>query len=140
MTLNRSLAAALLCALPCLAADGLDPTALLRPPTDTWPTYNGDYSGRRYSPLSQINQSNVYQLSVAWIAQLRSGPIKSTPLEVNGVIYLTTPDNVWALDARTSRTIWHYVRESQSDQIGSAASACIKTGSTSKRPTATWSR
>lgn len=59
MTLNRSLAAAPLCALPCLAADGLDPAALLRPPTDTWPTYNGDYSGRRYSPLSQINQSNV---------------------------------------------------------------------------------
>ena len=40
------------------AADGLDPKALLKPPTDTWPTYIGDYSGRRYSTLSQIDQSN----------------------------------------------------------------------------------
>ena len=34
---------------------GLDPAALLKPPTDTWPTYNGDYTGRRYSPLKQID-------------------------------------------------------------------------------------
>ncbi len=83
-----------------------------------WPTYNGDYSGRRYSPLSQIDQSNVNQLTPAWVAQMRSVPIKSTPLEVNGILYLTTPDNVWALDARTGRTIWHYFRESQGDHIG----------------------
>ena len=118
MMLNRLLAAAFVCVLTGLAADGLDPSALLRPPTDTWPTYNGDYSGRRYSTLSQINQSNVQQLSVAWVAQMRSVPIKATPLEVNGVLYLTTPDNVWALDARTGRTIWHYLRESQGDHIG----------------------
>ena len=115
--MNRLLASILL-ALPALAADGLDPAALLRPPTDTWPTYNGDYSGRRYSTLAQINQSNVRQLSVAWVAQMRSVAIKATPLEVNGVLYLTTPDNVWALDARTGRTIWHYLRESQGDHIG----------------------
>ena len=36
-----------------LHAQGLDAAALLKPPTDAWPTYNGDYSGRRYSPLSQ---------------------------------------------------------------------------------------
>ncbi len=43
----------------CAFAQTLDPEAFHRPPTDTWPTYNGDYSGRRYSTLSQINASNV---------------------------------------------------------------------------------
>src|ERR1700722_7471701 len=92
-----------------LAQEGLDPKALLKPPTDTWPTYNGDYSGRRYSSLSQINQSNVGQLTPVWVAQMRSVGLKSTPLEVNGILYLTTPDNVWAMDARTGRTVWHYL-------------------------------
>jgi len=116
--MNRLLTAALLFELSLTAADGLDPAALLRPPAGTWPTYNGDYSGRRYSTLAQISQSNVQQLSLAWVAQMHSAAIKSTPLAVNGILYLTTPDNVWALDARTGRTIWHYVRESQGDHIG----------------------
>ena len=53
-----------------LAADppaGLDPALLTKPPTDSWPTYHGDYSGRRYSTLSQINTDNVKGLSLAWI-------------------------------------------------------------------------
>jgi alcohol dehydrogenase (cytochrome c) len=83
-----------------------------------WPTYNGDDSGRRYSPLAQINQSNVSQLTIAWIAQMRSSAIKSTPLEVDGRLYFTTPDNVWSMDARTGRVIWHYERPSQGDHIG----------------------
>src|SRR6202167_3464536 len=97
--------AALLVALPLLGADGLDPAKLLAPPTDSWPTYNGDYSGRRYSTLAQINQSNVGEMTVAWVAQLRSVAIKSMPLLVNGIMYLTTPDNVFARDARSGRTI-----------------------------------
>ena len=49
------------------AAQALDPEKLLQPePTDTWPTYNGDYSGRRFSPLKQIHGSNVHELSLAW--------------------------------------------------------------------------
>jgi alcohol dehydrogenase (cytochrome c) len=83
-----------------------------------WPTYNGDDSGRRYSPLAQIDQSNVRQLTVAWVSTLRTVAIKSTPLVVNGIMYMTTPDNVWALDARSGRSIWHYFRESEGDHIG----------------------
>lgn len=112
------LLAAVLLTLPMFAADGLDPAKMLVPPTDTWPTYNGDYSGRRYSTLSQIDQSNVNQLTIAWVATLRTVSIKSTPLVVNGVMYMTTPDNVWALDARSGRIVWHYFRESQGDHIG----------------------
>jgi len=49
--------------VPSLAAQGLDPSALLKPDaTDTWPTYNGDYSGKRYSTLDQINAGNVISL------------------------------------------------------------------------------
>ena len=109
---------AIVLSAPGFAGDGLDPAALLHPPPDSWPTYNGDYSGRRYSPLSQINQSNVNQLTLAWMAPMHSAAIKSTPLLVNGVLYSTTPDNVWARDARTGRVVWHYHRESHGDHIG----------------------
>ena len=104
---------------PAFGADlGLNPQNLLTPLNKDWPTFNGDYSGQRYSKLSQINQSNVQHLTMAWILQPQSVGIKSTPLEVNGYLYFTTPDNVWAADARTGRIIWHYFRESTGDHIG----------------------
>ena len=58
-----------------LAQGGLNPAKLGAPPTDTWPTYNGDYSGRRYSTLSKINQSNIKSLSLAWKPNLQ--PLQS---------------------------------------------------------------
>src|SRR3954471_10656575 len=80
-------------------------------PTDGWPSYNGDYTGRRYSTLSKITTDNVKHLSLAWSYRLSvpgAGPIKGTPLMVNGIIYLTAPDHVWAVDARTGRELWHW--------------------------------
>ncbi len=105
-------------AAACVQAQGLNPAALLKPPTDTWPSYNGDYSGRRYSPLSQINRQNVRSLTLAWAFQTHSAALKSTPLEVNGILYFTVPDHVWAVDARTGRQIWHFQRPSEGDHIG----------------------
>ena len=52
-----------------LDAQGLDPAALLKPPADSWPTYHGDYSGRRHSQLKQITPDNVHQLTLAWAFQ-----------------------------------------------------------------------
>ena len=52
---------------------GLDPAAIKKPLGDDWPTYSGDYSGRRFSSLTQINQSNVKNLSLAWVSKLTSG-------------------------------------------------------------------
>jgi alcohol dehydrogenase (cytochrome c) len=101
-----------------LYAQGLDPELLLQPPTNAWPSYNGDYSGRRYSTLSRINRQNVNTLTLAWAFQTRGAALKSTPLEVNGILYLTAPDHVWALDARTGRQIWHFERPSEGDHIG----------------------
>lgn len=98
---------------------GLDPNALklFGQPQDSWPTYNGDYSGRRFSAISQINQKNIGSLKTKWkykisgIAPLRgigNPVIKSTPLMVNGVLYFTIPDHVFAVDARTGREKWRF--------------------------------
>lgn len=93
-------------------------------PDDSWPSYNGDYSGRRFSTLSKINTSTINSMSLAWVyrvaaaGNLRS-TIKSTPLVVNGVMYFSIPDHVWAIDARTGREIWHFAWPSKGgDHIG----------------------
>ena len=52
---------------------GLDPAMMLKPPVDSWPTYHGDYSGRRHSTLTQITPDNVHQLTVAWTFQTGAG-------------------------------------------------------------------
>src|SRR4029078_12117337 len=75
--------------------------------------FNGDYSGRRYSTLSKINASNINSLSLAWVYRINSGgsfggAIKATPVVVDGVMYFTTPDNAWAVDARSGRELWHF--------------------------------
>src|SRR5437763_92053 len=90
-----------------LAALFLAAALQAQPPADSWPMYHGDYSGRRFSTLDQINASNVKSLGLAWVYRSGSG-IKSTPLQVGGVLYFTAPDHVWAVDARTGREIWHY--------------------------------
>lgn len=100
----------------------LDPAKLLQPPSDTWPTYNGDYSGRRFSPLTKINSSNVGSMTLAWVYRTVLGPdtsgfstpsIKATPIEVKGVLYFAVPDHAWAIDARTGRELWHYKWETR---------------------------
>lgn len=93
---------------------GLNPATLSQPPVASWPTYNGDYSGRRFSTLNKINDQNVKSLSLAWVYDIKSandpygGVLKSTPLVVDGVMYFTVPDKVWAIDAMTGREIWSY--------------------------------
>src|ERR1700674_797881 len=52
----------------------LDPALLTKPLGEAWPTYSGDYSGRRYSSLTQINQSNVKNLTLAWVSKFIGGP------------------------------------------------------------------
>jgi alcohol dehydrogenase (cytochrome c) len=106
--------AALAAAVPVTPHVSLDPG---KPPVTAWPTFNGDYSGRRYSTLTQIGSGNVNQLALAWVHRItsvgaqRGAPvpvIKCTPLLVGGVLYMTIPDHLWALDARTGRELWHY--------------------------------
>jgi len=110
------------------AAQGVDQQMLLHPPADSWPGYHGDYSGRRHSPLRQITPQNVKNLSLAWLFQTdRPVPIKSSPLLIDGVLYFTIPDNVWAVDARSGHQIWHYsAPTSQGEHIGQRGVAAYK--------------
>lgn len=92
-----------------LFAQGTTPDMLLKPPKDSWPAYHGDYSGRRHSALTQITPQNVGGLTLAWAFQSgANAQIKASPLMVDGVIYFSTPDNVYAVDARSGHQIWHY--------------------------------
>jgi alcohol dehydrogenase (cytochrome c) len=92
-----------------LLAQGLNPATILNPPPDSWPSYHGDYTGKRHSALTQITPDNVQQMGLAWAFQTgQSDALKSSPLLVDGVLYFTVPDNVWAVDARSGHEIWHY--------------------------------
>jgi alcohol dehydrogenase (cytochrome c) len=124
----------------------LDPAALKKPLGDDWTSYSGDYTGKRYSSLTEINQSTVKNLTLAWVSRLNSGlpapgaagrgggggrgggvatpvivggegpeefafqgaSVKGSILEVNDVLYVTAPDNAWAIDAHTGRELWRY--------------------------------
>jgi alcohol dehydrogenase (cytochrome c) len=110
------------------ASRGLDPATLLHPPVDSWPTYHGDYTGQRHSSLTQITPENVNQLSVAWAWESGlGGSIKATPILVDGVLYITAPDNIWAVDARTGRTLWRHVHPAnQAFHIGHRGAAVYK--------------
>ena len=79
-------------------------------PNADWLSYNGDFSGRRFSGLSQINLSNVGQLRAQWVFHSsNSNRLEVTPVVVNGVMFVTSANDTYALDARTGRTIWHHV-------------------------------
>ena len=130
---------------------GLDPAEILKPLTDQWTTYSGDYSGKRYSALKKINQATVKNLSLSWLTRLTTGcgptgannagfgggfggrgggqpaapiivgglgngdlntcggaRVSAGILMVDGVIYVSAPDNAWAMDARDGTILWHY--------------------------------
>src|SRR5690349_15464680 len=142
MTCKRLLLTAPLLLLPVVLAGqgrGVAPAELQKPLGDSWPTYSGDFTGRRFSSLKQINQTTVKNLTLSWMVRLSEGPggrggrggggggrpaivggegngdfpigggsIKGTPLMIDGTLYVTMPDNVWALDAHDGHELWHY--------------------------------
>ncbi|HYT73493.1 MAG TPA: acido-empty-quinoprotein group A [Vicinamibacterales bacterium] len=133
-----------------LPQGGLDPASLLTPLRESWTTYSGDYSGRRYSALTEIDQSTVKNLGLAWVVRLTAGlpngtagfggggrgggrggfggaagvivggegaeefafsgapTVKGAVLKVGDVLYVTAPDNVWALDVHDGHQLWRY--------------------------------
>lgn len=81
--------------------------------TGQWPTYNGDLTGRRFSPLTKINTQTVGKLQLAWTYRIDTTTgggrrISATPLEVDGVLYFTVPSHAWAVDARTGVKLWQF--------------------------------
>jgi len=132
---------------------GLDPATILKPLAESWPTYSGDYTGRRYSSLNQINQTTLKNLGLAWVSRgfvQGAGPngrgpgnigaggggggrggapdiplivagegsgdynaggpaqIRGSILAVDGILYATSPDNLWAIDARDGTILWQF--------------------------------
>ncbi|MGH9407474.1 MAG: acido-empty-quinoprotein group A [Candidatus Acidiferrales bacterium] len=144
-TIKLILAISLLLLPAMFLSRGLNPASLLEPAVDSWPTYAGDYSQRRYSLLTQINRTNVRALTLAWVSTLTAGAggaggfgffggpavptniggvaedpvnipgsssgsprLAGSILQVNGILYVSSPDNAWAMDATDGRILWHY--------------------------------
>src|SRR5512144_970824 len=74
---------------------------------EDWLSYNGSYDSRRHSRLSQINRDNVGVLVPKWIYHVpNASHLESVPVVVDGTMYITQPNEVYALDGRTGREIW----------------------------------
>jgi alcohol dehydrogenase (cytochrome c) len=87
-----------------------------------WPTYNGQFGGNRYTTLTQIDKSNVSRLAPKWVFSLaNTARLEVTPVVVEGVMYVTSANECYALDAGTGRQIWHYQRPRTRGLIGNAA-------------------
>jgi alcohol dehydrogenase (cytochrome c) len=108
---TRILLAALLTTVPCFGAEpSFSRIAEADQHPGEWLTYWGDYRANRFRNLKQINDQNVSKLRLEWLFQTNApGAFETMPLVVDGVMYVTTPDNaVTAADARSGRQLWRY--------------------------------
>jgi alcohol dehydrogenase (cytochrome c) len=82
-----------------------------------WLTYSRTYNGQRFSPLTELTPSNVAGLKPLWVSQLKQlDHFETTPIAVDGILYISEPpDTVAALDARSGRALWRYVRPVPAD-------------------------
>jgi alcohol dehydrogenase (cytochrome c) len=87
-----------------------------------WPSYNGGPNGSRYSTIAQIDRGSVDRLAPTWMFSLpNTSRLQVTPVVVGGVMYVTSANECWALDAGSGREIWHYQRPRTKGLIGNAA-------------------
>ena len=103
---------------------GLPFERILDPKPGEWPTYNGRLDGNRHSQLDQIHQGNVGRLELAWMYPLDSpNLLETTPVVVDGVMYVTFSNEIHALDALHGRRIWSYSQLRTPGILGAAARA-----------------
>jgi alcohol dehydrogenase (cytochrome c) len=87
-----------------------------------WVSYNGDYSGRRFSSLTQITPTNVSRMTARWVFHSAApGPMEVTPVVVAGVMFVTGGNDVYALDARTGKELWRHTRSVTRGLVDDAA-------------------
>ena len=97
-------------------------TSLATPRPGDWPTYHGVLGGNRHSALDQINASNIASLAPRWSFTIgNSRKLEMTPVVVDGVMYVTSVNEAFALDARNGRQIWHFERPRSKGLVGDAA-------------------
>jgi alcohol dehydrogenase (cytochrome c) len=85
---------------------------------EDWDTYAGNYLGHRHTPLANITRTNVRDLQIAWVAQLRSSDelLEASPIVHNGRIFVTeSPDGIVSLDAKTGKPVWSFRRPVPAD-------------------------
>jgi alcohol dehydrogenase (cytochrome c) len=125
---------ALSCVVSCLllctpraSAQSAD-QRLVSPPADSWLTYHGEYNGQRHSKLAGITPENIGKLEQVWRFQTgQNQAIKASPILSDGILFLTAPDHLWAMDARTGKELWHYQHPPNSAfHIGHRGAAVFK--------------
>ncbi len=90
--------------------------------TADWATYHGLPSGNRHSALEEIHTRNVSQLAARWIFTIpRASRLQVTPVVVGGIMYVTSANECYALDAGSGRKIWEYRRPLTKGLVGDAA-------------------
>jgi PQQ-dependent dehydrogenase (methanol/ethanol family) len=102
---------------------------VLHPRQGDWPNYNGTLDGTRDSSLKQITLDNVANLQLQWVYSIQFNGLETTPIVVDGVMFVTGNNQVYAVSGKTGREIWHYQRpKSQSAQISVDAAIGVNRG------------
>jgi alcohol dehydrogenase (cytochrome c) len=95
---------------------------IVRPKPGEWPTYHGKLSGNRHSSLNEITAANVSRLAMRWMFPVeKARRLQGTPVVVDGVMYVTTVNEAYAIDAVSAKQIWHYARPVTPSLVGDAA-------------------
>lgn len=107
-------------ALPCVAQSGsfvpVTDKMLQDPDPADWLMWRRTLNSWGYSPLNQINKSNVGQLKMIWTRGMGPGVQEGTPLVYHGLLYLPNPsDLVQAINAATGDLVWEYKRKLPED-------------------------
>jgi alcohol dehydrogenase (cytochrome c) len=93
-----------------------------------WPSYNGDTVGYRYSNATQITPANAGRLAPVWINTIRNThELQATPVVVDGIMYVSAVNEVYAFDAGSGRSLWHYQR-ARTEGVGGGAATGANRG------------
>jgi PQQ-dependent dehydrogenase (methanol/ethanol family) len=118
--------------------NGIGFERILNPKPGDWLSYNGKLNGNRYSELKQINSTNVNKLGLKWTfsiplwsqflpdtpyyrENMRYFGLETVPIVADGIMYVTGPNQAFALDARTGQQIWHYSRPRTAGLVSDAS-------------------
>jgi putative heme-binding domain-containing protein len=88
---------------------GISFPEIAQPAPGEWPTYDGNLTGNRHSPLTQITRENVRHLGVRWMYTIPNTRLQATPIVSKGVMYVTHGNDVHAVDSGAGRLLWRCI-------------------------------